>query len=485
MLRLLISVIFLVLLISCSKVERPDIVFDDFENENYQNWNIQGFTFTKPLQKDSLKLDIKNAHGQYVAYSFFDSDTTQWYQGKNQGKLVSKPFIIDRDYIQFLIAGGRHNTRECINLMINNKVVRYATGKNNNTLRSVLWDVKDLQGEKAILEIVDALGSQFQDNALGYVLIDHITFTDNVYKKEWVFEDFESGTYNNWTVEGDAFEIPRNRTNVYYPISANGFNGKYFAFSFSDTHDVKQGKLTSKTFTVNHDYLKFLVGGGNHIGKTCINFIVNDSVVYTAQGSNDGEMRPVKWNIKTYKGQHAKIEIVDNYSGSWGHIMVDDIILFNTPVFYKTYRFWGVLILSLIILFVLIKYLNSKTKKESKHLSQIDSESLKKFERLKSKISDSECYKNPSITIKEISKITSFNTKEINDLFETIEKSTITNYLNILRVSAFKKELKDPENKAYTMISIAEKCGFNSKTSFYRVFKSITNMTPSEYKKTL
>ena len=481
--RLKILAIILISFYACSSPERPDIVFDDFEHGTYKHWNIQGSSFITPISKDSLKPKIENGHGKFAAASFLDNDTANWYPGKNQGKLISKPFIIDRNFIQFLIGGGQHETRECINLMVNNKVVKFATGKNNNTLSSVLWDVSTLQGKEAVIEIVDALFDTYQDDSLGYVIVDHIVFTDNIHEKELVFENFESGTYNNWTVDGDAFEMPRNRTNVYYPISANGFNGNYFAFSFGDTHDVKQGKLTSASFTVNHDYVKFLVGGGGHKGRTCINFVVNDSTVFSAEGMNDGQMRSKQWDVRAFKGEMARIEIVDDYSEGWGHIMVDDIIFYDETPFFKFSILLGIVLLGLLTFFVVLRKINFK--REEKTKQKVDKEILEKLEALKLNIANTECYKNSSITIKEISTQTGFKIHEINELFETVDKTSFVHYLNTLRVKAFKKELKDPLNKAYTMISIAEKCGFSSKTSFYRVFKSITNMTPSEYKKSI
>ena len=483
MFRLKILTIILICFYSCSSPERPDIILDDFENGTFKNWNIQGSTFTKPISKDSIKTKIENGHGKFVAASFSDKDTIHSYPGKNQGKLISKPFIINRNFIQFLIGGGQHETRECVNLMVNNKVVKFATGKNNNALSSVLWNVSALRGKEAVIEIVDALSSTSEDDFLNYVIVDHIVFTDNIHEKELVFENFESGTYNNWTVDGDAFEIPRNRTNIYYPISANGFNGNYFAFSFGDTHDVKQGKLTSASFMVNHDYVKFLVGGGDHKDRTCINFVVNDSIVFSAEGINDGHMRPKQWDVRAFKGDMARIEIVDDYSGGWGHIMVDDIIFYDETLFFKSTVFYVVFLFGLLVIFVVIRKINFR--KKEKTPQKVDKEILEKLEALKLNIANTKCYKDPSITIKTVSTQTGFKIHEINELFETVDKTSFVHYLNTLRVKAFKRELKDPLNKRYTMISIAKKCGFNSKTSFYRVFKSITNMTPSEYKKSI
>jgi AraC-like DNA-binding protein len=46
----------------------------------------------------------------------------------------------------------------------------------------------------------------------------------------------------------------------------------------------------------------------------------------------------------------------------------------------------------------------------------------------------------------------------------------------IISVQAFAK---------FTIIAIARRCGFNSKTSFYRIFKNEAGKTPADYQKEL
>lgn len=476
--RLPILIIVTICFFSCSTPERPDIVFDDFETGDFDKWNKQGTAFQLPRLIDSIKKPIKNYRGKYIAYSDYEGSDLNWDQGFNQGKLVSKPFTINRKYIDFLIAGGKHETRECVSLFINNEVVKFATGENDFEFRKVSWDVGEYIGESAIIEIVDALSSG--EVPMDRILVDNIVFTDNTHQRELVYEDFESGTYNNWTVEGDAFAIPRNRTNVYYPISAVGFTGNFFAFSFGDTHDVKQGKLISKPFVINHDFIKFVIGGGNHKGKTCINLVIDNAVVFSNEGQNDGQLRPHFWDLQAYKGEKAHIEIVDDFSGGWGHIMVDDIVFYDAPAFYTTLNFWGILLLIAFSLYFIIRFFTKNS-----DVKDVSPETSEKLEELKQLIKDSSIYRKHNASISDIVDLSELDKTEIESYFENSETKSWGHYLNILRVDDFKQQLKEPSNKSYTMVSIAEKCGFNSKTSFYRVFKSITNMTPSEYKKSL
>jgi len=61
-------------------------------------------------------------------------------------------------------------------------------------------------------------------------------------------------------------------------------------------------------------------------------------------------------------------------------------------------------------------------------------------------------------------------------------KQNFFDFINQHRVNEFILRLSDPKFKNYSLIAIAFDCGFNSKTTFNRYFKKITDSTPSEYK---
>ena len=62
---------------------------------------------------------------------------------------------------------------------------------------------------------------------------------------------------------------------------------------------------------------------------------------------------------------------------------------------------------------------------------------------------------------------------------------TFYDYINHLRVDEFKRIAVNPENAAYSLLSLAHDCGFSSKSSFNRNFKKITGQTPTQYLKSI
>jgi YesN/AraC family two-component response regulator len=61
------------------------------------------------------------------------------------------------------------------------------------------------------------------------------------------------------------------------------------------------------------------------------------------------------------------------------------------------------------------------------------------------------------------------------------ESRNFFDFINTLRVEEFKRLAAFPENRKYTLMGLAQQCGFNSKSSFNRYFKKITGYSPSEY----
>jgi hypothetical protein len=141
--------------------------------------------------------------------------------------------------------------------------------------------------------------------------------------------DFEGEDYGDWTVNGEAFGKGPARNGKTRNATA-GALGTGFVNSYIDG-DGPIGSLVSSEFTVKRKHLNFLIGGGNHIGRTCIELLIDGEAVCSSAGAGvkDAKLREVirwsGWNVEEFKGKQAKIRIVDEHKGGWGHILVDHI----------------------------------------------------------------------------------------------------------------------------------------------------------------
>lgn len=90
-------------------------------------------------------------------------------------------------------------------------------------------------------------------------------------------------------------------------------------------------------------------------------------------------------------------------------------------------------------------------------------------------------YLNPQLTIFEFASGIAVPPYQISQLLNEYYKTNFFDFINQYRVDEFKKQAVLPENKNYSIQAVAFDCGFNSKSSFYRIFKKQTQLTPSQY----
>jgi AraC-like DNA-binding protein len=101
--------------------------------------------------------------------------------------------------------------------------------------------------------------------------------------------------------------------------------------------------------------------------------------------------------------------------------------------------------------------------------------------QLKEVMEKNELFTNSELTLAELAEILQVQPNYLSQVINTFENKPFYDYINSKRIDLFLKLIALPENKKYTILSLAFECGFNSKSSFNKHFKKITNQTPSEY----
>lgn len=148
--------------------KRSTIVFANFDKKTYGKWKAEGDAFGKAPAKGTLtgQQTVTGFKGKGLVNSFLGGDAPT-------GTLTSPAFKIKRKFINFLIGGGDQKDATCINLVVDGKVVRTAVGRNKETLEWQGWLVKEFEGKKAQLVIVDKASGGW-----GHVNVDQIEFAD-------------------------------------------------------------------------------------------------------------------------------------------------------------------------------------------------------------------------------------------------------------------------------------------------------------------
>lgn len=144
---------------------RRETLFAGFDDTSWGVWTAEGNAFKAPKSgKSAAQNPVSGWLGAGFVNSFDPDDHPQ-------GKLISPRFVIKERYISLLVGGGQHPGACCVNLVIDGKVVRSATGKNSEQLERAEWEVADLIHQEARIEIVDS-----KSNPWGHILVDDIRF---------------------------------------------------------------------------------------------------------------------------------------------------------------------------------------------------------------------------------------------------------------------------------------------------------------------
>jgi len=144
-----------------------------------------------------------------------------------------------------------------------------------------------------------------------------------------LIEDFNSGSYGDWTVEGEAFDKGPGESRM-VGIMAGGFA--------AGSRGKPVGTLTSPPFTIERNTIYFLWGTREHefdgsAGDLAVELLVDGDVVRALVPISPSykfhAMYWEAWDVADLKGKDARIRIVDN--SDWAEIVVDHIFQSEFP----------------------------------------------------------------------------------------------------------------------------------------------------------
>ena len=118
---------------------------------------------------------------------------------------------------------------------------------------------------------------------------------------------------------------------------------------------------------------------------------------------------------------------------------------------------------------------DAEEKQEVKTVSTEDIENVRKLMEV------DEAYLNPELNLSELAQQAQMSRAQLSETINSGFQKNFNDFVNMYRVEAFKNKIKEDKHKQFSILGIAHECGFNSKATFNRVFKKLTNNSPTEY----
>jgi AraC-like DNA-binding protein len=91
-------------------------------------------------------------------------------------------------------------------------------------------------------------------------------------------------------------------------------------------------------------------------------------------------------------------------------------------------------------------------------------------------------FRDEDISVQSLSEKLSIPSYQLSWIINKKMRASFSGLVNSYRIDEVKKRLTSPQDADKTILDIAFDAGFSTKTSFNRVFKRITGMTPSQYR---
>ncbi len=102
---------------------------------------------------------------------------------------------------------------------------------------------------------------------------------------------------------------------------------------------------------------------------------------------------------------------------------------------------------------------------------------------LKKVVKEKRYYEDPELSLGSLAEKLGLTTHELSRIINTVLKKSFNDFINEYRVVDVARKMQDPAYNHITLLGIAYDSGFNSNSTFHRIFKEMTGKSPAEYKK--
>ena len=126
----------------------------------------------------------------------------------------------------------------------------------------------------------------------------------------------------------------------------------------------------------------------------------------------------------------------------------------------------------------------SKVKLE-KPQNSLSQKTEQHYQYLLELIQKEELYKDPNLSMSVLAEKMDLSNGYLSQIINQKEGKNFFEFVNTYRVEAVKQILADPAYAHFSILGVGQEAGFKSKSTFNAVFKKMTGLTPTAYKRDL
>jgi ligand-binding sensor domain-containing protein/AraC-like DNA-binding protein len=162
-----------------------------------------------------------------------------------------------------------------------------------------------------------------------------------------------------------------------------------------------------------------------------------------------------------------------------------DFVIYQS--FFHTFIFKIICVFVFFILCFYIYYFYKKSsilKSKKRKKLTLNPEKIEEYiDKLLYLLEREKIYRDENLTLKLLASKISIHPQTLSQIINEQMKKNFNDFINSYRLKEAKKRLMNSNESHHSILGIAFDIGFNSKTSFNRVFKKHIKMTPSEFRK--
>lgn len=100
-------------------------------------------------------------------------------------------------------------------------------------------------------------------------------------------------------------------------------------------------------------------------------------------------------------------------------------------------------------------------------------------------MTEQKLYRQPKLNLRQMAKSVDLSPRQVSSLINQNHACSFSDFINKHRVEEVKQRIQQKDDQQLTLEALAFEAGFNSKSSFYFMFKKFTGVSPTEFKQKL